>query len=138
LAAPDMKVPIAHCLGYPERMKTAARRLDLASVGQLTFERPDFERFPALRVALDALNTGRGLPTVMNAANEIAVEAFLRKLISFHDIARIVEDACEAALADGSAREPDSIGDALALNHLVRERTRSTFGSLDGASLLTN
>ena len=138
LAAPDMKVPIAHCLGYPERMKTAARRLDLAGVGQLTFERPDFERFPALRVALDALNTGRGLPTVMNAANEIAVEAFLQKLISFHDIARIVENACEAALADGTAREPDSIEDALALNHLVRERTRSAFGTLDGASLLTN
>jgi 1-deoxy-D-xylulose-5-phosphate reductoisomerase len=59
-------------------------------------------------------------------------------LISFHDIARIVAEACEAALADGSACEPESIEDALALNHLVRERTRSAFGSLDGAAVLTN
>jgi 1-deoxy-D-xylulose-5-phosphate reductoisomerase len=137
LAAPDMKVPIAHCLSYPERMKTAARRLDLAAVGQLTFERPDFDRFPALRVALDALKTGQGLPTIMNAANEIFVEAFIKKLISFHDIARLVEDACEAALADGTAREPATIGEALTLNHLVRERALATLGHLDGAAILT-
>ncbi len=65
LAAPDMKVPIAHCLSYPNRIATAARRLDLTAVGQLTFERPDLDRFPALRVAIDALRTGRGLPTVL-------------------------------------------------------------------------
>ena len=131
LAAPDMRVPIAHCLAYPERIKTAARRLDLAATGQLTFERPDFERFPALRVALDALRTGYGLPTVINAANEIAVEAFLKKLISFHDIARIVEQACDAALADGTAREPVSIADALGVDHIVRERSRAALGRLD-------
>ena len=132
-----MKVPIAHCLSYPDRMKTAARRLDLAAVGQLTFERPDFDRFPALRVALDALKTGRGLPTILNAANEIAVAAFLRKLISFHDIARLVEEACNAALADGTALEPTSIADALALNHSVRERSLSGFDRLDAAAILT-
>ncbi|MGH6935235.1 MAG: 1-deoxy-D-xylulose-5-phosphate reductoisomerase, partial [Methylocella sp.] len=77
LAAPDMKVPIAYCLSYPTRSATAARRLDLTALGRLTFERPDFDRFPALRVAIDALRTGKGLPTVLNAANEIAVEAFL-------------------------------------------------------------
>ena len=126
LAAPDMKVPIGHCLSYPERISTAARRLDLAAIGTLTFERPDFDRFPALRVALDALKTGCGLPTVMNAANEIAVEAFLKKLIAFHDIARLVEEACEAALVDGTAHEPTSIADALAVDHIVRERTRAT------------
>jgi 1-deoxy-D-xylulose-5-phosphate reductoisomerase len=131
LAAPDMRVPIAHCLAYPERIKTAARRLDLAATGQLTFERPDFDRFPALRVALDALRTGQGLPTVMNAANEIAVEAFLNKLISFHDIARIVEQACEAALADGTAQEPTSVADALGVDHIVRERSRAALGRLD-------
>ena len=60
LAAPDMRVPIAHCLAYPDRLTTPARRLDLAAIGQLTFERPDFERFPALRLALDALRRGRG------------------------------------------------------------------------------
>ena len=69
LAAPDMKVPIAHCLSYPERLATKARRLDLAAVGTLTFERPDYDRFPALRVALDALRQGQGLPTVMKEYN---------------------------------------------------------------------
>ena len=138
LATPDMKVPIGHCLAYPERIKTAARRLDLAAIGSLTFERPDFDRFPALRVALDALKTGQGMPTVMNAANEIAVEAFMKKLISFHDIARLVEQACEAALAQGIAREPASIADALAVDHIVRERTRATLQRLDEGAFLTD
>jgi 1-deoxy-D-xylulose-5-phosphate reductoisomerase len=125
LAAPDMKVPIAHCLSYPERSRTAARRLDLTATGQLTFERPDFDRFPALRVALDALRTGHGLPTVLNAANEIAVAAFLNRLISFHDIARMVEEACNSALADGTAHEPETVADALAMDQAVRDRSRS-------------
>ncbi len=138
LASPDMKVPIGHCLSHPSRMATAARRLDLVAVGTLTFERPDFDRFPALRVALDALRTGRGLPTVLNAANEVAVDAFLRKLISFHDIARIVEHACDQALADGVARDPVTIADALAIDHIVRERTRALLPRLDGRVVLTD
>ncbi|MCI0600216.1 MAG: 1-deoxy-D-xylulose-5-phosphate reductoisomerase [Beijerinckiaceae bacterium] len=125
LAAPDMKVPIGHCLAFPDRSRTAARRLDLAAIGQLTFERPDFDRFPALRVAIDALHTGQGLPTVLNAANEVAVEAFLNRVISFHEIARIVEDACKSALAAGLAHEPESIADALEIDHCVRERLRA-------------
>ncbi len=125
LAAPDMKVPIGHCLAFPDRSRTAARRLDLAAVGQLTFERPDFDRFPALRVAIDALHTGQGLPTVLNAANEVAVEAFLNRVISFHEIARIVEDACQSALAAGLAHEPESIADALEIDRGVRERLRA-------------
>ena len=138
LAAPDMKVPIGHCLSYPDRAKTAARRLDLAAIGTLTFERPDLDRFPALRVALDVLKTGRGLATVMNAANEIAVAAFLHKVISFHDISRIVEDACDAALANGVAREPTSIADALGIDHVVRESCRATLARLDGTTFLTD
>jgi 1-deoxy-D-xylulose-5-phosphate reductoisomerase len=131
LASPDMKVPIGHCLGYPDRLRTKARRLDLATIGTLTFERPDLERFPALRVALDSLKAGQGMPTVMNAANEIAVEAFLKKLISFHDIARLVEEACEAASRDGTAGELVTIEDALGVDHVVRERTRSALQRLD-------
>ena len=138
LAAPDMRVPIAHCLSYPDRIKTEARRLDLATIGTLTFERPDFDRFPALRVALEALRMGRGLATVMNAANEIAVAAYLGKLISFHEIARHVEAACEAALADGTACEPTSIAEALGVDHVVRERSRAAFPRLDAARILTN
>jgi 1-deoxy-D-xylulose-5-phosphate reductoisomerase len=124
LAAPDMRVPIAHCLTYPKRSVTAARRLDLTTVGRLTFERPDYNRFPALRLAIDALRTGRGLPTVLNAANEIAVEAFLNRLIPFHEIAQMVEQACNSALADGVAHEPESVADALAMDRAVRERSR--------------
>ncbi len=138
LAAPDMKVPIGHCLAYPRRMRTAARRLDLATLATLTFERPDFDRFPALRVALDALKAGQGLPTVLNAANEVAVEAFMRKLISFHEIASIVEQACEAALRDGVAREPATVAEALAVDHIVRERSRAVLARLDGRAFLTD
>ena len=125
MATPDMRVPIAHCLGFPERVPTRARRLDLASVGTLTFEAPDYERFPALRVAMDALRSGGSLPTVLNAANEIAVAAFLDKKISFHAIARIVAQVCEQAVREGESGEPGSIADALAVDHISRERARA-------------
>jgi len=124
LAAPDMKVPIGHCLAYPYRNRTAARRLDLTAIGELTFERPDLERFPALRIAIDALRTGQGLSTVLNAANEVAVEAFLNRMIPFREIALVVEEACNSALAGGDAHEPESIADALAIDGCVRERSR--------------
>jgi 1-deoxy-D-xylulose-5-phosphate reductoisomerase len=137
LAVPDMKVPIAHCLGFPLRLSTPTRRLDLAAIGTLTFERPDFERFPALRVAMDALQNGGGLPTVLNAANEIAVEAFLDRQIAFGDIARFVAAACEAAIADGTAREPQTIGEALAVDHIVRERSRSLLARTSLSGMVT-
>ena len=123
MAMPDMKVPIAHCLAHPQRLATNSRRLDLADIATLTFERPDLARFPALGVAMDALRGGSGLPTVLNAANEIAVEAFLDHRIGFTDIARLVAKACEAALADGTAREPQTIQEALDIDHVVRERS---------------
>ncbi|GAC1336200.1 MAG: 1-deoxy-D-xylulose-5-phosphate reductoisomerase [Beijerinckiaceae bacterium] len=137
LAVPDMKVPIAHCLGFPLRLSTATRRLDLAAIGTLTFERPDFDRFPALRVAMDALKSGGGLPTVLNAANEIAVEAFLNRQISFADIARFVAAACETAMADGTAKEPQTIGEALAVDHIVRERSRSLLARTSLSGMVT-
>lgn len=125
LAFPDMKIPIAHCLGYPDRVVTQARRLNLAEIGSLTFEKADMDRFPALRVALAALAAGGALPTVLNAANEIAVEYFLARRIGFNEIARLVEACCEAAMRDGTAAEPASISDALAVDHISRERARS-------------
>jgi 1-deoxy-D-xylulose-5-phosphate reductoisomerase len=137
LAVPDMKVPIAHCLGFPVRLSTQTRRLDLAMVGTLTFERPDFERFPALKVAMDALKSGGGLPTVLNAANEIAVEAFLERRMSFGDIARFVAAACETALADGTAKEPRTVGEALAVDHIVRERSRSLLARTTRSGMVT-
>ncbi|MFN3890558.1 MAG: 1-deoxy-D-xylulose-5-phosphate reductoisomerase [Beijerinckiaceae bacterium] len=125
LAQPDMRVPIAHCLGFPDRVGTRARRLDLAEIGSLTFERPDFDRFPALRVALDALAQGNGLPTVLNAANEVAVAAFLARECGFRDIARCAALVCEAVSRSGEAREPQSVADALELDRLARSRARA-------------
>ena len=124
MAVPDMRVPIAHCLGAPERLAAPTPRLDLAKIATLTFERPDPERFPALALALRALSAGGGLPTVLNAANEIAVEAFLAGRIAFGDIARHVAQALEIAEKNGEAGEPASVADALAIDHNVRDRSR--------------
>ena len=104
LGAPDMRTPIAHCLGWPDRIKGPAAKLDLAKIGQLTFEAPDFERFPALRIAYDALRTGRGATTVLNAANEVAVAAFIAGKIRFGAIARLVEATIEPGFAPATWR----------------------------------
>lgn len=125
LAVPDMKVPIAHCLAYPGRAPTSARRLDLAEIGTLTFERPDFARFPALGLAMEALRAGGALPTILNAGNEIAVEAFLAGRIRFWEIAKMVETLCDLSIAEGLAGEPSSVAEALAVDHVSRERARA-------------
>jgi 1-deoxy-D-xylulose-5-phosphate reductoisomerase len=123
MALPDMRVPITHCLAYPDRIESGARKLDLAAIGTLTFEEPDLARFPALQLAKDALMTGRGLATVLNAANEIVVEGFLRGRLRFGQMAGLVDRVCQAALADGTAREADSVEDALTIDEITRERT---------------
>jgi 1-deoxy-D-xylulose-5-phosphate reductoisomerase len=92
LGAPDMRIPIAHTLAWPERLATHAPRLDLAAAGTLQFMAPDDTQFPALRLARQALQAGQGSPTILNAANEVAVEAFLHRRIGFLDIASVVED----------------------------------------------
>jgi 1-deoxy-D-xylulose-5-phosphate reductoisomerase len=91
LSAPDMRTPIAQALAWPRRISSPSRRLDLASVGELTFERPDQEIFPSLKLAQDCLRAGGLAPTILNAANEIAVESFLTKGLGFLDISRAVE-----------------------------------------------
>ncbi len=125
LSLPDMRTHIAHCLGFPVRVPTRATPLDLGTVGSLTFEKPDFERFPALRIAMDALASGGSLPTVLNAANEIVVGAFLAGRIAFPDIARLVASAIEEAVRLGEAGAPKSIEEALAVDHISRERMRA-------------
>ncbi len=95
LGAPDMRTPIAYALGWPHRIAAPAARLDLARIGQLTFEAPDIERFPALRLARAALKSGESAPAILNAANEVAVRGFLERRIGFLDIARIVEETLE-------------------------------------------
>ena len=92
LGSPDMRIPIAYALGWPERLGTDAPRLDLLDVAKLTFEAPDDQRFPALRLARHALKAGGSAPNVLNAANEIAVAAFLDGQIGFSDISAVVEE----------------------------------------------
>jgi len=96
LGSPDMRAPIAYALSYPERCESGIQKLDLVKIGTLTFEEPDMVRFPALRLAFDALKAGRTYPAVLNAANEIAVAAFLDKKIGFTDIAATVEKTMQA------------------------------------------
>jgi 1-deoxy-D-xylulose-5-phosphate reductoisomerase len=102
LSAPDMRTPIAHALGWPRRIASPSRRLDLASLGQLVFQRPAHDRFPALGLAIDSMKSGGLAPTVLNAANEIAVQAFLDRRIGFLDISRVVGATMDADLGFGS------------------------------------
>lgn len=122
LGAPDMRIPIAHCLGWPDRIKGPAAKLDLAKIGQLTFEAPDFQRFPGLRLAYDALRTGRGATTVFNAANEVAVAAFIAGRIKFGAIARLVEATIEGWIRSGNPAPLTSADDAIAVDHAARNR----------------
>ena len=96
LGSPDMRTPIAHCLAWPARMQVDVPRLDLAALGRLDFAAPDPERFPALRLAREALAVEGGAPCVLNAANEVAVGLFLDKRLGFLDIASVVEDTMVA------------------------------------------
>jgi len=91
LGSPDMRIPIAHTLAWPDRMATQSPRLDLAAIGRLEFEAPDLVRFPALRLAREVLRAGGGTPAIFNAANEVGVEAFLQRRIGFLDIVETVE-----------------------------------------------
>jgi 1-deoxy-D-xylulose-5-phosphate reductoisomerase len=95
LGPPDMRTPIAHCLAWPARMATPMAPLDLIAIGRLDFEAPDTERFPALRLAREALEAGGARPAILNAANEIAVAAFLDHRIGFLEIAAIVADTLD-------------------------------------------
>jgi 1-deoxy-D-xylulose-5-phosphate reductoisomerase len=104
LSAPDMRTPIAHALAWPTRISAPSLRLDLARSSQLTFEEPDLERFPCLRLARECLDAGGLTPTVLNAANEIAVAAFLAKNIGFLDIASVIEDTLARVEKGGRAR----------------------------------
>lgn len=125
LGTPDMRTPIAHCLGWPERIVGPAAKLDLASIGQLTFEAPDFARFPALMLAYDALRTGNGATTVYNAANEIAVAAFIAEKIRFGAIARLVEATMNGWVRAGNLAPLASADDAIAVDHNARNMAAS-------------
>jgi 1-deoxy-D-xylulose-5-phosphate reductoisomerase len=120
LGTHDMRIPIAYCLAWPERLAGPAPRLDLARIATLSFEEPDEERFPALRLARNALNAGGGAPTVLNAANEVAVAAFLGHALPFGGIPALVEAALEAAVSRNWTKEPQCIEEALFIDHDTR------------------
>ncbi len=116
LGAPDMRIPIAHCLAWPDRMETPVERLDLAAIARLDFETPDLIRFPALRLAREAAEQGGARPGILNAANEVAVEAFLKNGIGFTQIADIVE----AVLNRYAPQGPSTIEDVLSIDAEAR------------------
>lgn len=125
LGPPDMRAPIACALAWPERISWPAPRLDLAKIGNLTFEAPDEDRFPALRIAREALRGGEGAPAAMNAANEVAVADFLDGRIGFLDIAAIVSETLEAMdHAQAHRAHADPIDAALAVDGEARLHAR--------------
>ena len=118
LGSPDMRIPIAYALAWPERIPTPAQRLDLASIARLEFEEPDLTRFPALRIAREALEAGGSAPVILNAANEAAVSRFLTGSIAFTDIPRLVERALEESVLAA----PNSIAEVLEIDRFTRQR----------------
>jgi len=130
MGSPDMRIPIAHCLAWPQRIDGPAERLDLARLGSLTFEEPDPDRFPALRLARAALEAGGAATTVLNAADEIAVAQFLAGRIGFAGIAALVEETLEEAARRGLTGEPDSLDTALDIDHAARELALTLLNAL--------
>lgn len=118
MGAPDMRTPIAVALAYPDRMKTTGPLLDWGAVPTLTFEKPDLEKFRAIQLAYDCLNEGVGHQIALNAANEVAVEKFLNRRISFGDIMRIVEEGL-SLVPQGT---PKTLGDILAVDQDIRKK----------------
>ncbi|WP_183265340.1 1-deoxy-D-xylulose-5-phosphate reductoisomerase [Acidocella aromatica] len=125
LGSPDMRVPIAHALAWPSRIATQSPRLDLVAAAKLEFQAPDEVRFPALRLAREALTAGHGAPTVLNAANEIAVAAFLENRIGFLDIARIVE----TVMTKFGAPPTDDLAAVLLLDEAARAAATALAGA---------
>ena len=125
LGSPDMRIPIAYCLAWPERIAGPAPRLDLARAATLTFEEPDLERFPALGLARRALEAGGAAPTVLNAANEVAVGEFLARRLNFAGISALVEATLDAALSRNWTAEPESVDEALSVDHNTRLLART-------------
>jgi 1-deoxy-D-xylulose-5-phosphate reductoisomerase len=130
LGVADMGVPILYALTYPERRPTPAPRLDLARVGQLTFHEPDVDKFTCLRLARTALEAGGAAPVVLNAANEVAVAAFLERRIGFTAIAELIEEAL-----DGSrSGEPASIEACVDIDAQTRRAVQRSIDGRPGGS----
>jgi 1-deoxy-D-xylulose-5-phosphate reductoisomerase len=128
LGNPDMRTPIAHALGWPERIASGVESLDIVKAGRLDFEAPDLDRFPSLRLARTAAEAGGTAPAVLNAANEIAVSAFLSGELSFVEIPRIIGDV----LAQHSVRSATSLQDVMAADAWARVQARNSLPATPG------
>ena len=128
LANPDMRVPIAHVLGFPERIASGAEPLDLAALKSLSFETPDEQRFPCLRLAHAALRAGGTAPAALNAANEIAVEAFLARRLPFTAIAAVIEDTLAASRTSPAADLAAVLAADAEARRLAAQRIERTIG----------
>ncbi len=126
LGLPDMRTPISYAMRYPERMPLDLPSLDLAAIGKLTFFTPDHDRFPCLNLGYEALRIGGTMPATLNAANEVAVEAYLQEGIRFTDIAEVIRSTMEAH----APREVESIGDALEADRWAREKAEALVHAL--------
>jgi len=124
LGNPDMRTPIAHALGWPQRLDSGVEALDLVAVGRFDFRAPDLVRFPCLRLALEAARSGGAAPIVLNAANEVAVAAFLAAEVPFTAINGIIEDV----LAQSSVQGPDDLEQILSVDHDARRKATETIG----------
>jgi 1-deoxy-D-xylulose-5-phosphate reductoisomerase len=135
MGPPDMKTPIAYALGWPDRLAWDAPRLDLAAMGRLTFEAPDEDRFPALKLAREALQAGGAAPIVFNAANEVAALAFLDRRLGFLNIAAVVADTMSRVTASGVDSGSDSACDAaLAVDAQARRMAESIIRGIAAAA----
>lgn len=130
MSAPDMRAPISYSLAWPGRMHTPCERLDLTRLANLTFEAPDEERFPALALAGRVMSAGGTAGAVLNAANEVAVEAFLSRRLAFTGIARLADVMLEEAGRRGFVRSPSSLDDLMAVDREVRVLALETMATL--------
>ncbi|MBC7203828.1 MAG: 1-deoxy-D-xylulose-5-phosphate reductoisomerase [Pusillimonas sp.] len=126
LGQPDMRTPIAYGLGYPERLQSGVGLLDLAALGRLDFHLPDMRRFPCLQLALDALRAGQQACITLNAANEVAVAAFLDGKLPFRDIASVLHVTLDKMEAEAVSRTPESLEEVLALDAAARRHAEHT------------
>jgi 1-deoxy-D-xylulose-5-phosphate reductoisomerase len=130
LGNPDMRVPIAHALGWPERIESGVESLDIVRAGRLDFEAPDLARFPCLSLAISVAGLGGTAPAVLNAANEIAVQAFLERRLEFTDIPRVIE----AVLEQHSVRSVNSLEDVLAADDWSRRQAQVAVAHCNAAA----
>lgn len=117
LGSPDMRIPIAYAMAYPTRISSGVEPLDFCRIGALTFSEPDYQRYPCLHLAIEACKTGQAATTVLNAANEVAVRAFLQRQIRFTDIAVVNSEVLEKLVV----QEPNSVAEVLEIDRMARE-----------------